>query len=98
MTMMRRFMTLAFAALIAAMLASCATKPSPPVARAGPLPLIPRPALVEPKPGIFRLRDGAALIVDSENAEAAAIARRFADLLAETRGIHLDVRPFGSHA
>lgn len=63
-----------------------------------PLPLVPQPALVEPKPGIFRLRDGAVLIVDSQNAAAAGIARRFADLLAATRGIHLDVRPFGSHA
>ena len=58
--------------------------------------LIPEPALVEPKPGTFELRQGAALIVDSNNAEAAGIARRFAKLLAETRGLHLDVRPFGN--
>jgi hexosaminidase len=60
-----------------------------------PLSLIPQPALLEPKRGTFELRNGAALVVDSQNAEAAAIARRFADLLAETRGIRLDVRPFG---
>jgi hexosaminidase len=78
-------------------LASCATKPTSPQATAKHLPLVPQPALVEPKPGIFRLRDGAALIVDSQNAEAAGIARQFADRLAETRGVHLDVRPFGSH-
>ncbi len=90
--------TFALAALVSAALAGCATKPSPPSSASQPLPLIPQPALVEPKPGIFRLRDGAALIVDSQNAEAAGIARRFADLVAQTRGIHLDVRPFGSHA
>jgi hexosaminidase len=94
------FKTLALVSLAAAALSSCATKPLPSSARAPAtsqsLPLIPQPALVEPKPGIFRLRDGAALIVDSNNAEAAGIARRFADLLATTRGIHLDVRPFGS--
>jgi hexosaminidase len=60
-----------------------------------PLSLIPQPALIDPKRGTFELRDGAALIVDSQNAEAAGIARRFADLLAQTRGIRLDVRPFG---
>ena len=60
------------------------------------LSLVPEPALVERKPGTFHLGDGAALIVDSNNAEAAGIARRFAALLAATRGIHLDVRPFGS--
>jgi hexosaminidase len=60
-----------------------------------PLSLIPKPALFEPKLGTFELRNGAALVVDSQNAEAAGIARRFADLLAQTRGIHLDVRPFG---
>jgi hexosaminidase len=59
------------------------------------LSLIPQPALVEHKPGTFPLRDGAALIVDSNNAEVAGIAHRFADLLAQTRGIHVDVRPFG---
>ena len=57
--------------------------------------LIPQPATLERKPGTFHLRNGAALIVDSKNAEAAAIAKRFADLLAQTRDIRLDVRPFG---
>jgi hexosaminidase len=94
----------ALAALVTIALTTCATNPgSPsPVARASSIsdsfPLVPQPALVEAKSGIFRLRDGAALIVDSSNAEAAGIAHRFADLLAQTRGIHLDVRPFGSRA
>jgi len=61
-----------------------------------PLSLIPQPALVEHKRGTFELRNGAALVVDSQNAEATGIARRFADLLAQTRGIRLDVRPFGA--
>jgi hexosaminidase len=60
-----------------------------------PLSLIPQPALVEPKRGTFELHNGATLVVDSQNAEAAGIARHFADLLAQTRGIRLDVRPFG---
>jgi hexosaminidase len=80
------------------LLASCAATPMQPPTVAHAFPLVPQPALVEPKPGMFRLRDGAALIVDSRNAEAAAIAKRFADLLAQTRGIRLDVRPFGSRA
>ena len=97
---MRPFDVLKFLALVtlAIALAGCATEPLPHAAIAQPLSLIPQPALVEPKPGIFRLRNGAALIVDSQNAEAAGIAKRFADLLAQTRGIHLDIRPFGSHA
>jgi len=98
MTKMRFAGILLLAALATIALASCATKQAQHATTAQPLPLIPEPASVEPKPGIFRLRDGAALIVDSQNAEAASIAKRFADLLAETRGIHLDVRPFGSHA
>ncbi|MEO7323554.1 MAG: family 20 glycosylhydrolase [Dokdonella sp.] len=59
------------------------------------LSLIPQPAQVDMQPGVFHLRQGSALIVDSQNAEAVGIARRFADLLAQTRGIHLDVLPFG---
>ncbi|MEO7756981.1 MAG: glycoside hydrolase family 20 zincin-like fold domain-containing protein, partial [Dokdonella sp.] len=59
------------------------------------LSLIPQPAQVDMQPGVFHVRQGSALIVDSQNAEAVGIARRFADLLAQTRGIHLDVRPFG---
>ena len=69
------------------------TQPAPAIAPT--LSLIPEPAIVERKPGTFRLRNGAALIIDSHNAEAAGIARRFAQRLAETRGIQLDVRPFG---
>ncbi len=92
------FKTFTLVSLAVAALSSCATKPPTAPATSQPPSLIPQPELVEPKPGIFRLRDGAALIVDSRNAEAAGIARRFADLLAETRGIHLDVRPFGSGA
>ncbi|HEX5122058.1 MAG TPA: family 20 glycosylhydrolase [Rhodanobacteraceae bacterium] len=84
-------------ALLVFLVGGCATTtPSSRVSQS--FPLIPQPALVEPKPGTFRLRDGATLIVDSRNAEAAGIAKQFADLLAETRGIHLDVRPFGSGA
>jgi len=59
------------------------------------LSLIPQPTSIEHQPGTFRLRQGAALIVDSRNAQAPGIARHFATLLADTRGIHLDVRPFG---
>jgi len=89
-----RAMVFAAASILAVALSACATHPAVPTPPAT-LSLIPEPALLERKPGIFRLRDGAALIVDSKNAEAAGIARRFADRLAATRGIHLDVRPFG---
>ena len=75
-------------------LAACAPAQ---VARPAPaaLPLIPQPALVELHRGSFRLRQGAALVVDSRNAEAVGIARGFAERLARTRGIHLDLHPFG---
>jgi len=78
------------------MFALCACQPPQTIRNDSPaLSLIPQPALLEHKSGTFHLRNGAELIVDSHNAEAAGIARRFAELLAETRGIHLDVRPFG---
>jgi len=56
--------------------------------------LIPMPVLVEPGHGYFVLHEGAALNVQATNAEATGVARYFADLLARTRGIHLDIRPF----
>jgi hexosaminidase len=59
------------------------------------LSLIPAPVLVDATPGFFVLHEGAALNVRSTNAEAVGVARYFADLLARTRGLHLDVRPFG---
>jgi len=80
--------------LVVAMLSACQpvrTIRSP----SSSISLIPQPATLERKPGTFPLRQGAALIVDSRNAEAANVAHRFAALLADTRGIHLDVRPFG---
>ncbi len=87
--------TILYASLVVAALCGCATTSIPATrADAQTLSLIPQPALVERKPGIFHLRNGVALIVDSKNAEAAGIARRFAASLAETRDIHLDVRPF----
>jgi hexosaminidase len=59
------------------------------------LSLIPAPVLVDATPGFFILREGAVLNVRSTNAEAVGVARHFGDLLARTRSIHLDVRPFG---
>ena len=59
------------------------------------LSLIPAPVRVDATPGFFVLREGAVLNVHSTNAEAVGVARYFADLLARTRGLHLDVRPFG---
>jgi hexosaminidase len=76
--------------------AGCATAPSTSTATRNPPSLIPWPAKVEPMRGHFELRNGAALIVDSHNVEALGIARRFAEALARSRGIHLDLRPDGS--
>jgi len=77
-------------------IALCACQQTQTVRRDAPtLALLPQPATLERKPGVFQLRQGAALIVDAHNAEAAGIAKRFADLVAQTRGLHLDVRPFG---
>jgi hexosaminidase len=75
-------------------LAAChALQPAKPSAPG--LSLIPQPASVERRHGAFHLRQGAPLIIDSGNAEAVGIAQRFVDRLAQTRGIHLDLRPFG---
>ncbi|MDR3387531.1 MAG: family 20 glycosylhydrolase [Rudaea sp.] len=62
-------------------------KPPPPS-------LIPLPASVDLSPGYFTLHQGAALNIRSGNPAALGVARYFADLLARTRDIHLDVRPF----
>ncbi|GAA0717491.1 family 20 glycosylhydrolase [Dokdonella soli] len=88
------FVRAAFTLLVPLILVACTTTPTRTPDHPA-LSLIPQPARIEPRPGTFHLRQGAPLIVASHNAEAAAIARRFADLLASTRGIHLDVRPFG---
>ncbi len=58
--------------------------------------LIPAPVLVESTPGFFTLREGAVLNLRSGNAEAIGVARYFTDLLARTRGLHLDLKPFGN--
>jgi hexosaminidase len=80
-----------------ALLSACQT--ALPVRKDEPvLSLIPQPALLERHHGNFLLRQGAPLIVDASNAQALGIARRFADLLQTTRGIHVDVRPFGDGA
>jgi hexosaminidase len=89
--------TLLFASTVASSNVDAATHMKP-LPIDVPLSLIPKPSTLEPKPGVFRLRNGAALIVDSRNAEAASIAKSFADRLAATRGIRLDVRPFGNGA
>ncbi len=56
------------------------------------LPLLPMPAQVERRPGHFLVRDGMALRVDARGDEAVGVARRFADLLARTRGLHLQLQ------
>ncbi|MGH8041450.1 MAG: family 20 glycosylhydrolase [Rudaea sp.] len=56
--------------------------------------LIPMPVAVDATPGAFILHEGAALIVHSSDAKAIGVARQFAELLARTRGLHLDVRLF----
>jgi hexosaminidase len=77
-------------------LAACATSPQ----RSEVLvpSLIPIPATVELSPGRFTLRQGEVLHVRSGNPAAIGVARDFADLLARTRGLHLDVRPFDDTA
>ncbi len=77
-------------------LAACQTPPATSPAKTTERPpLIPMPVDVEASSGYFVLHEGAALNVQATNAEATGIARYFAGLLARTRGIHLDVRPFG---
>lgn len=76
-------------------LAACGAAPAPKTETVAKPSLIPMPVHVEPTPGYFVLREGATLNVQATSAEAAGVARYFADLLARTRGIHLDVHPFG---
>ena len=90
---MRIRILLMLAALVA--LAACQTQPANPTEKAERPALIPMPVNVEPSHGYFTLHEGAALNVHATNAEGMGVARYFADLLARTRGTHLDVRPFG---
>ncbi len=76
-------------------LAACQPRVIAPSANNEVPALIPMPVHVEPAPGYFVLHEGAVLNVQATNTEATGIARDFADLLARTHGIHLDVRPFG---
>ncbi len=90
---------LALSACVSTPAQSAARQSSPALASTtAPLPLIPMPAHVARSPGHFTLRQGATLLVRSDNARAQAIAHRFAALLARTRGIHLDVRVFDGTA
>ena len=84
-----------FAALIVGLaLAACSTDAAK-TDRSKPLSLIPQPAVVQRTPGVFVLREGTPLIVQSNNAQALRTARYFSDLTARTLGLHFDLRPFG---
>lgn len=63
-----------------------------PPAESSPLPLIPMPTHVERLPGEFVLRGGAPLAAGSGGAQALNVARYLDELLARTRGMHLDLR------
>jgi hexosaminidase len=94
----------AFRALLALplmLLGACATiTPTPSsapraIATSATPPLIPMPARMAPAPGQFIVRQGTPLLVHSDNPQAIAIARQFADLLLRTRGIRLDLQSPG---
>jgi len=76
------------------LITGCQTHPSSSREKIEHPALIPIPVNVEPSRGYFVLHEGAPLNVQATNAEAVGIARYFADLLARTHAIHLDVRPF----
>ncbi len=57
------------------------------------LSIIPLPVRIDRTSGNFTLDDGAIVSVAATNAEAVAIARYFAGLIARTSGVTLDVRP-----
>ena len=88
------FRTLAAVPLLVASLLLSACQSLPTRSAIAPLPLIPEPVSVERAPGSFTLHQGAVLSVRGRNAEVLRTARQFADLLARTRGLHLDLRPF----
>jgi len=92
----RALRSLALIASLATLIACGSTAPMRKPASAPAL--VPQPLRVEPHHGSFHLRQGATLVVDARNPAALGIARRFADLLQSTRGIHLDVQPFGAGA
>ncbi|MEP6485574.1 MAG: family 20 glycosylhydrolase [Rudaea sp.] len=85
------------ATLFALALSSCQRTVPTKNATHTPPSVIPLPVLTDVTPGKFILREGAAVNVRATNAEAIGIARNFSDLVARTRGIHLDVRPFGTN-
>jgi hexosaminidase len=69
------------------------TEPAPSTLPADPLSLIPQPLSLVRSPGYFELRQGAALLVESQNAQVLGVARYFVDLLARTRDLKLDLQP-----
>lgn len=75
--------------LIALLLAAAWSAPPAASAAPAPLPLIPMPASVQRDPGGYALHDGATVAAEGDVAKAGPIARRFIDLVARTRGLHL---------
>ncbi|MEO5559280.1 MAG: family 20 glycosylhydrolase, partial [Dokdonella sp.] len=83
--------------ILIAALCGCAGSSGRKPAASASLSLIPLPAQMERADGRFVLRDGAPLVVDGGDAETVRIAREFADMLARTRGLHLDVLTTAVH-
>src|SRR6202042_3635928 len=65
----------------------------PAAVSSAPLALIPAPYLLERMPGIFTLREGAALRVNTSNTDALNVASWFTQLAQRTRDVHVNLRP-----
>jgi len=59
--------------------------------QASPLSLIPRPAQLQQNSGEFKVDGASAILVPARDASARGSAQYLADLLARTRGLHLNV-------
>ncbi|MBS0431446.1 MAG: family 20 glycosylhydrolase [Proteobacteria bacterium] len=89
MTMQAFRNAMAGVVLLLAMAASASDRHAD--AGAAPPSLIPWPASLVRAPGVFVLHDGAGIVVPGHDAEVARTARYLADLVARTRGLHLEV-------
>ena len=89
--MRSKMLWLALTALVGTLLAACqATRPRPLVD--ANVSLIPAPVLLEQAAGRFELSPSSVLSIVPDDAEALAIAHHFDDLLARSRGMHLELR------
>lgn len=60
------------------------------------LALLPQPLRMERKPGVFALKDGAAILIDKDSTDAASVGRLLAERIRRSTGFNLTVTPSDS--